>query len=81
MGKKRLVLAPLVFSRTFLNAGAVTHALLAVLLFLLPLLRPTSSTTCTTSSVTVVSKTRPLAAVIVSVPAALILLVALYVVL
>ncbi len=83
--KNGFVLAPLVFSRAFLDAVAVSHALLAVLLF------------CIASSATYIindmhdierdcrhpkkSKTRPLAAGIVSVPAALILLAALYAVL
>lgn len=80
--KNGFVLAPLVFSGAFLNPGAVSHALLAVLLF------------CLASSATYIindmhdierdrrhpkkSKTRPLAAGIVSVPAALILLAGLY---
>ena len=71
--KNGFVLAPLVFSGAFLDAGAVSHALLAVLLF------------CVASSATYIindmhdierdrrhpkkSKTRPLAAGIVSVPA------------
>ncbi|MBD3816343.1 MAG: decaprenyl-phosphate phosphoribosyltransferase [Halothiobacillus sp.] len=83
--KNGFVLAPLVFSGAFLDAVAVSHALLAVLLF------------CVASSATYIindmhdierdrrhpkkSKTRPLAAGIVSVPAALILLAALYAVL
>lgn len=83
--KNGFVLAPLVFSGAFLDAGAVSHALLAALLF------------CAASSATYIindmydierdrchpkkSKTRPLAAGIVSVPAALILLAALYAVL
>lgn len=83
--KNGFVLAPLVFSGAFLDAAAVKHALLAVLLF------------CVASSATYVindvhdierdrrhpkkSKTRPLAARIVSVPSALLLLAALYVVL
>lgn len=83
--KNGFVLAPLVFSGAFLDTGAVSHALLAVLLF------------CVASSATYIindmhdierdrrhpkkSKTRPLAAGIVSVPAALMLLVALYAVL
>lgn len=83
--KNGFVLAPLVFSGEFLDAGAVSHALLAVLLF------------CVASSATYIindmhdierdrrhpkkSKTRPLAAGIVSVPAALILLAVLYAVL
>lgn len=76
--KNGFVLAPLVFSGMFLDIGAVSHALLAVLLF------------CVASSATYVindmhdierdrrhpkkSKARPLAAGIVSVSAALILL-------
>ena len=80
--KNGFVLAPLLFSRTFLDSGAVSHALLAALLF------------CVASSATYIindmhdieydrrhpkkSKTRPLAAGVVSVPAALILLTALY---
>jgi decaprenyl-phosphate phosphoribosyltransferase len=76
--KNGFVLAPLVFSRTFLDGDAVHSALLAALLF------------CVASSATYVindmhdiesdrrhpkkAKTRPLAAGIVSVPAALILL-------
>lgn len=83
--KNGFVLAPLVFSGLFLNVDAVSHALLAVLLF------------CVASSATYVindihdiehdrlhpkkSRTRPLAAGVVSVSAALILLVGLYVVL
>ena len=83
--KNGFVLAPLMFSGAFLGAGAVSHALLAVLLF------------CVASSATYIindmhdierdrrhpkkSKTRPLAAGIVSIPAALILLAALYAVL
>lgn len=83
--KNGFVLAPLLFSGAFLSAGAVSHALLAVLLF------------CVASSATYIindmhdierdrrhprkSKSRPLAAGIVSVPAALILLAALYAVL
>src|SRR5690606_30970331 len=83
--KNGFVLAPLVFSGAFLDAGAVSHALLAVLLF------------CVASSATYIindmhdierdrrhpkkSKTRPLAAGTVSVPSALILLTGLYAVL
>lgn len=79
--KNLFVLAPLVFSGAFLNLVAVRHAFLAVLLF------------CIASSATYIvndmhdierdrrhpkkSKTRPLAAGIVSVPAALMMLVAL----
>ena len=83
--KNGFVLAPLVFSKAFMDAGAVKHAFLAVLLF------------CVASSAAYIindmhdierdrrhpkkSKTRPLAAGVVSVPAALILLAALYAVL
>lgn len=83
--KNGFVLAPLMFSGAFLHIGAVSHTLLAVLLF------------CIASSATYIvndihdierdrrhpkkSKTRPLAAGVVSVPAALILLSALYAVL
>jgi decaprenyl-phosphate phosphoribosyltransferase len=80
--KNGFVLAPLAFSGMFLDSGAVSHALFAVLLF------------CVASSATYIvndmndierdlrhpkkSKTRPLAAGTVSVPAALILLATLY---
>lgn len=80
--KNSFVLAPLVFTGAFLKADAVGHAVLAMLLF------------CVASSATYIvndmhdvehdrrhplkSKTRPLAARIVSVPAALILLAGLY---
>jgi decaprenyl-phosphate phosphoribosyltransferase len=83
--KNGFVLAPLVFSGTFLDAGSLSHAFLAVLLF------------CVASSATYIindvhdiehdrrhpkkSKTRPLAAGIISVPSAMILLVVLYAVL
>lgn len=83
--KNGFVLAPLLFSGEFLEGGAVSRALLAVLLF------------CVASSATYIindihdieddrrharkSKTRPLAAGIVSIPAALILLAGLYAVL
>lgn len=83
--KNGFVLAPLVFSGKFLDAGSVCHVLLAVLLF------------CAASSAAYVindmhdmerdrrhptkSKTRPLAAGMVSVPAALTLLAGLYAVL
>jgi decaprenyl-phosphate phosphoribosyltransferase len=83
--KNGFVLAPLLFSGAFLDVGAVNHAFLAVLLF------------CVASSATYIlndindierdrrhpykSKTRPLAAGLVSVPAALILLAAHYAVL
>jgi decaprenyl-phosphate phosphoribosyltransferase len=80
--KNGFVLAPLVFSGSFLDANAVSQALLATLLF------------CVASSATYIindirdiesdrrhpkkSKTRPLAAGAVSVPSALILLAVLY---
>lgn len=80
--KNGFVLAPLVFSGEFLNPGLVNHALLAVLLF------------CLASSATYIindmhdiehdrrhpkkSKTRPLAAGIVTIPMALALLAVLY---
>lgn len=83
--KNGFVLAPLVFTGAFLDAGAVSHALLAVLLF------------CVASSAAYIindmhdierdrchpkkSKTRPLAAGIVSVPVALSLLAVLYAIL
>ena len=83
--KNGFVLAPLVFTGAFLDAGAINHALQAVLLF------------CVASSATYIindihdiesdrrhphkSKSRPLAAGIVSVPAALVLLAVLYAVL
>lgn len=83
--KNGFVLAPLLFSGSFLYEGPVTHTLLALLLF------------CIASSATYIindmhdiksdrrhpkkSKTRPLAAGIVSAPTALILLAALYTVL
>ncbi len=83
--KNGFVLAPLGFSGKFLESDAVSHTLLAVLLF------------CVASSATYIindindierdrrhpkkSKTRPLAAGIVSIPAALILLAGLYAVL
>lgn len=83
--KNGFVLAPLVFSGTFLHADAVRHSLLAMLLF------------CFASSATYIindmhdiehdrrhpkkSKTRPLAVGIVSAPLALILLATLYVIL
>jgi len=80
--KNGFVLAPMVFAGAFLNADAIYHAILAMLLF------------CVASSATYIindlhdieqdrchpkkSKTRPLAAGIVSVPVAIILLVLLY---
>lgn len=80
--KNGFVLAPLVFSGEFLNSGLVSHALLAALLF------------CLASSATYIindmhdiehdrrhpkkSKTRPLAAGIVTIPMALALLAVLY---
>jgi decaprenyl-phosphate phosphoribosyltransferase len=83
--KNGFVLAPLLFSGAFLDAGAIGHALLAMLLF------------CVASSATYIindlhdierdrshpkkSKDRPLAARIVSVLAAMILLAVLYAVL
>lgn len=83
--KNSFVLAPLVFSGAFLNIDAVSRALLAMVLF------------CVGSSATYIvndihdmerdrrhpkkSKTRPLAAGVVSVPAALTLLAVLYAVL
>lgn len=83
--KNVFVLAPLVFTGSFLNAGAINQSLFAALLF------------CAASSASYIindihdverdrrhpkkSKTRPLAAGIVSVHAALVLLLALYAVL
>lgn len=83
--KNGFVLAPLIFSGEFLDTNAVSHSLLALLLF------------CIASSATYVindlhdmkddhchpkkSKTRPLAAGMVSIPAALILLATLYLIL
>jgi len=83
--KNIFTLAPLIFSGEFLNSGSIRHALLGALLF------------CVASSATYIindlhdidrdrrhpkkSKTRPLAAGTVSVPAALILLALLYAVL
>lgn len=83
--KNGFVLAPLVFSGEFLDTNAVGHSLLAMLLF------------CIASSATYIindlhdmkddrchpkkSKTRPLAAGMVSIPAALILLATLYLIL
>lgn len=83
--KNGFVLAPLVFAGSFLNADAISHSLLAVLLF------------CVASSASYIindihdveqdrrhpkkSQTRPLAAGIISVPTALVLLGVLYVVL
>lgn len=80
--KNGFVLAPLVFSGEFLNSNAISHAVLAVVLF------------CIASSATYIindmhdiehdrlhpvkSKSRPLAAGVVSVPAALVLLGGLY---
>lgn len=80
--KNGFVLAPLVFTGAFLDTGPVSNALLAVLLFCLA-----SSATYIINDIHDIeldrrhpkkSKTRPLAAGIVSVPAALILLAALY---
>jgi 4-hydroxybenzoate polyprenyltransferase len=83
--KNGFVLAPLVFTGSFLNADAISHSLLAVLMF------------CAASSASYIindihdveqdrrhpkkSKTRPLAAGIISVPTALLLLGVLYAVL
>lgn len=83
--KNAFVLAPLLFSGAFLNAGAVRQALMAVLLF------------CVASSATYIvndirdiehdrrhpakARSRPLAAGLISVSAALILLAVLYAVL
>jgi len=81
--KNGFVLAPLVFSGEFLNPDAVGHALLAMLLFCLA-----SSATYIVNDIHDIdqdrrhpkkSKTRPLAAGIVTVPIASALLVALYV--
>jgi len=80
--KNGFVLAPLVFSGAFLNANSVSQALLAVLLFCIA-----SSATYITNDMHDIerdrrhpkkSKTRPLAAGVVSVRAALILLAVLY---
>ena len=80
--KNGFVLAPLFFSGVFLNPGAVSQALLATLLFCLA-----SSATYIVNDIHDIerdrchpkkSKTRPLAAGIVSVPTALVLLGALY---
>lgn len=80
--KNGFVLAPLIFSGEFLSSSAISHALLAVLLF------------CIASSATYIindmhdierdrlhpvkSKSRPLASGVVSIPAALVLLGVLY---
>lgn len=81
--KNGFVLAPLIFSGEFLDANAAGHALLAALLFCLA-----SSATYIVNDIHDIdhdsrhpkkSKTRPLAIGIVSIPAALILLSALYV--
>lgn len=80
--KNGFVLAPLAFSGNFLNPAAVSQALLAVLLFCLA-----SSATYIVNDIHDIEtdrrhpkkvKTRPLAAGIVSVPAALVLLSTLY---
>jgi decaprenyl-phosphate phosphoribosyltransferase len=80
--KNGFVLAPLMFSGDFLNAGAVSHALFAVLLFCLA-----SSATYIVNDMRDIehdrrhpkkSKTRPLAAGIVTIPMALTLLAVLY---
>jgi decaprenyl-phosphate phosphoribosyltransferase len=83
--KNGFVLAPLVFSGAFLDVGAVSHAILAALLFCIG-----SSSSYIINDMHDIerdrrhptkSETRPLAAGIVSVPNALILLAALYAVL
>jgi 4-hydroxybenzoate polyprenyltransferase len=83
--KNGFVLAPLIFSGAFLDASAVQHALLAVLLFCLA-----SSATYIVNDLRDIehdrrhltkSRTRPLAAGIVSIPAALGLLAVLYAIL
>lgn len=83
--KNSFVLAPLVFSGAFLNADAVARALLAMVLFTVA-----SSATYIVNDIHDMerdrrhpkkSKTRPLAAGVVSVPAALVLLALLYAVL
>ncbi len=80
--KNGFVLAPLVFSGEFLNSGLASHALFAVLLFCLA-----SSATYIINDVHDIehdrrhpkkSKTRPLAAGIVTIPMALALLAVLY---
>ena len=80
--KNGFVLAPLIFSGEFLSPAALTHALLAVLLFCIA-----SSATYVINDIhdierdrlhPVKSKSRPLAAGIVSVPAAVLLLLMLY---
>lgn len=80
--KNGFVLAPLVFSGEFLNSDAISHALLAVLLFCIA-----SSATYIVNDVhdierdrqhPVKSSSRPLAAGILSIPVALILLGGLY---
>lgn len=81
--KNAFVLAPLIFSASFLNPIAVSHALLVMLLFCLA-----SSATYILNDIHDIeydschpekSKTRPLATGIVSVSAAVILLISLYV--
>jgi 4-hydroxybenzoate polyprenyltransferase len=83
--KNGFVLAPLIFSGAFLDASAVQHALLAVLLFCLA-----SSATYIVNDLRDIehdrrhltkSRTRPLAAGIVSIPAALGFLAVLYAIL
>jgi decaprenyl-phosphate phosphoribosyltransferase len=80
--KNGFVLAPLIFAGEFLNPNSVSHAVLAVLLFCLA-----SSATYIVNDIHDIehdrrhpkkSKTRPLAAGIVSVPTALALLAMLY---
>lgn len=80
--KNGFVLAPLVFSGEFLDVTAISHALLAVLLFCLA-----SSATYIVNDMRDIerdrrhpkkSRTRPLASGVVSVPAALVLLGVLY---
>jgi 4-hydroxybenzoate polyprenyltransferase len=80
--KNAFVMAPLMFTSEFLNAASVQHALLALLLFCIA-----SSATYIVNDINDIERdrvhpkkslTRPLAAGIVSVPAALMLLVGLY---
>ncbi|MBV8659036.1 MAG: decaprenyl-phosphate phosphoribosyltransferase [Burkholderiales bacterium] len=83
--KNVFVLAPLVFSGEFLNVDAVSRALIAALLFCIA-----SSATYIVNDICDIERdrrhpkksiSRPLAAGVVSIPAALILLVALYAIL
>lgn len=83
--KNAFVLAPLMFTSEFLNIASTQHALLALLLFCIA-----SSATYIVNDINDIERdrlhpkkslTRPLAAGIVSVPAALMLLVSLYAVL